>query len=132
MIAFSKPVFALRHQRLQRTLNLTLERLWDYTVGVDGGVGAGSRSRNPSLTLRPEMVVSMRLALLVMTALLAAPALAQEGQVYFRRKSNQQLIGPNTELKPSNCRSTDDGGLTCDVEIVNPADPHNSYRSDER
>ena len=42
----------------------------------------------------------MRLLTLFTALLLTAPALAQDGQVYFRRKSNQLLIGPNTELKP--------------------------------
>ena len=60
---------------------------------------------------------------------LSAPALARDGEVFFRRKSNQLLIGPNTELRPTNCTTAADGTVSCDVQIVNPDDPSNRYRT---
>ncbi len=74
----------------------------------------------------------MRLLPFFAALLLTAPALAQDGQVYFRRKSNQPLIGPNTELKPTNCKTAADGSISCDVQIVNPEDPSNRYRSQDQ
>jgi len=64
--------------------------------------------------------------------MMAAPVMTQDGQVYFRRKSNQPMIGPNTELKPTNCVTAADGSISCDVQIVNPADPSNRYRSQDK
>ena len=74
----------------------------------------------------------MRLLTLFTALLLTTPALAQDGQVYFRRKSNQLPISPNTELKPTNCKTEDDGSISCDVQILNPQDPSNRYRSEDR
>lgn len=74
----------------------------------------------------------MRLFLLLAVLMTAAPVMAQDGQVYFRRKGNQLLIGPNTELKPTNCVTAADGSISCDVQIVNPADPSNRYRSEDK
>jgi len=74
----------------------------------------------------------MKVHILLAALLMTAPAFAQDGQVYFRRKSNQQLIGPSTELQPTNCKTAADGSVSCDVKIVNPSDPNNRYRSQDR
>jgi hypothetical protein len=74
----------------------------------------------------------MRLIQLLAVILFTTPAFAQDGQVYFRRKGNQPFIGPNTELKPTNCKTADDGTIRCDVQIVNPSDPSTRYRTQQQ
>jgi hypothetical protein len=48
----------------------------------------------------------------------APPALAQVES--FMLKSGSQ-VGPATEVKPKNCVTAQDGTITCDTELVNPA-----------
>lgn len=57
-------------------------------------------------------------------ASVAAPVLARDGEVFFRRKGAIQ-VGPGTRLELVDCDgSVDDegnanGGLTCDVKVIN-------------
>lgn len=78
-------------------------------------------------------VVLVRLLAIFGLSVLASPVLASDdGQVFFRRKSNRPAIDRNTLLKPVNCRTAADGEITCDVQIVNPPNPDLKYRTEGR
>tara|TARA_Y100000739_G_C20344024_1_gene344637 strand:+ start:297 stop:539 length:243 start_codon:yes stop_codon:yes gene_type:complete len=80
------------------------------------------------------MFLKSLLAALVLASV-AAPALARDGEVFFRKKGAVQ-VGPGTHLELVDCDgSTDEegnanGGLTCDVKVIN--NHQDPYRVDQQ
>jgi hypothetical protein len=56
-------------------------------------------------------------ALLLSLSLLPLPALAQRETWRLQRGSS---VGPETEVKPTNCVTAPDGTVTCDTKLENP------------
>ena len=52
---------------------------------------------------------------------MSAPTLARNGEVFFRRKE-QVEVTPGSRLEVMDCVDTPDGGMTCDVRLVNDND----------
>ena len=66
-------------------------------------------------------------------ASVAAPALARDGEVFFRKKGAVE-IGPGTRLEMVDCdgsvdeNGNSDGGLTCSIKVIN--NDEDPYRVD--
>ena len=52
---------------------------------------------------------------------MSAPALARDGEVFFRRKE-QVKVTQGSRLEVMDCVDTSDGGMTCDVRLVDDND----------
>jgi len=66
---------------------------------------------------RPLTLVPCGLALLLSLPLLPMPALAQRETWRLQRGSS---VGPETEVKPTDCVTAPDGTVTCNTKLENP------------
>jgi hypothetical protein len=68
-------------------------------------------------TSRPPLFLACGLALLLGLPLVPVPALAQRETW---RLAPGSRVGPETEVKPTNCVTAPDGTVTCDTKLENP------------
>ena len=74
------------------------------------------------------------LAALVLASV-AAPSLARDGEVFFRKKGTAE-VGPGTRIELVDCdgshdtHNNSDGGLTCSIKFI--SDQENPYRVDQQ
>ena len=76
-------------------------------------------------------------ALLTALALVsfAAPVLARDGEVFFRKKGRVE-VGPGTRLELVDCdgshdsQGNSDGGVTCSIKVIN--DQESPYRIEQQ
>jgi hypothetical protein len=52
------------------------------------------------------------------TMLLGAPMAKAQSQRFLLGPGTN--VGPNTQVKPENCKTAADGTITCDTKLVNP------------
>jgi len=66
---------------------------------------------------RPRLLFSFGFALLLGLPLVPVPAVAQRETWRLEPGSR---VGPETEVKPTNCVTAADGTVTCDTKLENP------------
>ena len=69
-----------------------------------------------------------RALLFLAVASATTPALARDGEVFFRRKG-QVEVAPGSRLEVTGCQDADNGGITCSVQLIN--DSEAPYRIEE-
>ena len=65
--------------------------------------------------------MTRQLCLALAFVAMSAPALAHDGEVFFRRKELVEVT-PGSRLEVMECVDTSDGGMTCDVRLVDDND----------
>jgi len=65
--------------------------------------------------------MTRKLCLALAFVVMSAPALARDGEVFFRRKE-QVEVTPGSRLEVMECVDTSDAGMTCDVRLVDDND----------
>ena len=65
--------------------------------------------------------MTRKLCLALAFVAMSAPALARDGEVFFWRKE-QVEVTPGSRLEVMECVDTSDGGMTCDVRLVDDND----------
>ena len=65
--------------------------------------------------------MTRKLCLALAFVAMSAPALARDGEVLFRRKEQVEVTS-GSRLEVMGCVDTSDGGMTCDVWLVDDND----------
>ena len=66
--------------------------------------------------------MTRQLCLALAFVAMSAPALARDGEEFFFWRKEQVEVTPGSRLEVMKCVDTSDGGMTCDVRLVDDND----------